>query len=209
MGVLVSTNQHVFIRGRQILDATLITNEVVDSKLKANVSGLLLKLDIEKAFDHEISSLKVNRDKSEVIPIGRIESLEDVVSVMGYRVGKLPTFYLGLPLVTREVEDALSWKETRDGIFSVKSLYCSFTRAYSDPFPWGLIWRSWAPMKVSFFAWEASWNRISTIDQLKKRGWNMSHSGFCILQLKGICLVGMVPLWVRGGRRLGGLSLYA
>ena len=46
----------------------------------------------------EISSLKVNRDKSEVIPIGRIESLEDVVSVMGYRVGKLPTFYLGLPL---------------------------------------------------------------------------------------------------------------
>ena len=30
-------------------------------------------------------------------------------------------------------------------------------------------------MKVSFFAWEASWNRISTIDQLKKRGWNMSH----------------------------------
>ena len=52
MGVLVSTNQHVFIRGRQILDATLITNEVVDSKLKANVSGLLLKLDIEKAFDH-------------------------------------------------------------------------------------------------------------------------------------------------------------
>ena len=52
VGVLVSTNQHVFIRGRQILDATLITNEVVDSKLKANVSGLLLKLDIEKAFDH-------------------------------------------------------------------------------------------------------------------------------------------------------------
>ena len=29
-------------------------------------------------------------------------------------------------------------------------------------------------------------------------------SEFCILQLKGICLVGMVPLWVRGRRRFGG-----
>ena len=45
-----------------------------------------------------ISNLKVNRDKSEVIPRGRIESLEDVVSMMGYRVGKFPTSYLGLPL---------------------------------------------------------------------------------------------------------------
>ena len=28
-------------------------------------------------------------------------------------------------------------------------------------------------MSVSFFAWEVSWNKISTIDQLKRRGWNM------------------------------------
>ena len=39
----------------------------------------------------------MNRDKSEVIPRGRID-LEDVVSMMGYRVGELPTSYLGLPL---------------------------------------------------------------------------------------------------------------
>ena len=45
-----------------------------------------------------IFGLKVNRDKSKAIPLGRIESLEDVVSMIGYRVGKLPTFYLGLPL---------------------------------------------------------------------------------------------------------------
>ena len=30
----------------------MITNEAVDSRLKANVLGRLLKLDIEKAFDH-------------------------------------------------------------------------------------------------------------------------------------------------------------
>ena len=49
------------------------------------------------------------------------------------------------------MEDVLSWKENRNGIFSVRSLYCSFMRASSDPFPWGIIWRSWAPMRVSFF----------------------------------------------------------
>ena len=33
--------------------------------------------------------------------------------------------------------------------FLVRSLYRSFTEAYSDPFPWGLIWRSWTPMRGS------------------------------------------------------------
>ena len=27
-------------------------------------------------------------------------------------------------------------------------------------------------MRVSFFSWEASWNKILTIDQLKRRGWD-------------------------------------
>ncbi|RVW65004.1 hypothetical protein CK203_062571 [Vitis vinifera] len=36
----------------QILDVTLIANEAIDSRLKVNIPGLLLKLDIEKAFDH-------------------------------------------------------------------------------------------------------------------------------------------------------------
>ena len=42
-------------------------------------------------------------------------------------------------VVRREVEDALSWKESRDDIFSVRFLYLSLMRAYSDPFPWGLF----------------------------------------------------------------------
>ncbi|RVW37273.1 hypothetical protein CK203_088148 [Vitis vinifera] len=65
-------------------------------------------------------------------------------------------------------------------------------------------WKRWRACFENSILWQ-----ISTIDQLKKRGWNMPNSGFCILQLKGIYLVGMVPLWVRGGRRLGGLPLYA
>ena len=45
-----------------------------------------------------ISGLKVNRDKSEAILVGSIDSLEKIVLVMGYRVGKLPTSSLGFPL---------------------------------------------------------------------------------------------------------------
>ena len=45
--------------------------------------------------------------------------------------------------VRRDAEDILSWQESRNGFFFVHSLYCSYTRAPSDPFPWSFIWRSW------------------------------------------------------------------
>ncbi|RVW31726.1 LINE-1 retrotransposable element ORF2 protein [Vitis vinifera] len=181
------------LANRQILDAALIANEAVDSRLKVNIPGLLLKLDFEKVFDHvnwdclvsvmskmgfrglrqgdplspylfllvmevlsqllfrarsgdyiegfkvgntngierdllhllfaddtllfckansgqlrylswvflwfeAISGLKVNKDKSEAIPVGRVDYLENIVSVLGCRIGKLPSSYLGLPL---------------------------------------------------------------------------------------------------------------
>ena len=41
-----------FVKGRQILDATLIINEAVDSRLKCSECGVLCKLDIEKVYDH-------------------------------------------------------------------------------------------------------------------------------------------------------------
>ena len=44
-----------------------------------------------------IFGLKVNREKSEAILVGRVDSLENIVSVLGCRIGKLPS-YLGLPL---------------------------------------------------------------------------------------------------------------
>lgn len=41
-----------FARGRQILDAVLVPNEAVDSRLNQNKPRILCKLDIEKAYDH-------------------------------------------------------------------------------------------------------------------------------------------------------------
>ena len=52
MGVIISQSQNAFVKGRQILDAALIANEVVDSVLRRKEKGLMCKLDIEKAYDH-------------------------------------------------------------------------------------------------------------------------------------------------------------
>ena len=45
-----------------------------------------------------ISGLKINLTKSELIPVGRAENLDELALVLGCKVGVLPTTYLGLPL---------------------------------------------------------------------------------------------------------------
>ncbi|RVW14627.1 LINE-1 reverse transcriptase-like [Vitis vinifera] len=51
VGKVVSSDQNAFVMDRQILDASLIANEVIDSWKKRGEKGLICKLDIEKAYD--------------------------------------------------------------------------------------------------------------------------------------------------------------
>ena len=44
------------------------------------------------------SGLKVNLEKSELIPVGRVNDIEDLALELGCKVGGLPSRYLGLPL---------------------------------------------------------------------------------------------------------------
>ena len=52
MGLIISQSQNAFVEGRQILDATLVANEAVNSVLRRKEKGSLCKLDIEKSYDH-------------------------------------------------------------------------------------------------------------------------------------------------------------
>ncbi|RVW54845.1 hypothetical protein CK203_071588 [Vitis vinifera] len=45
-----------------------------------------------------ISGPKINLDKSEILLVGRVENVEDLVLELGCKVGPQPSSYLGLPL---------------------------------------------------------------------------------------------------------------
>ena len=51
MGNVVNKAQNTFMEGKQILDASLIANEVIYSMVRRNEKGILCKLDVEKAYD--------------------------------------------------------------------------------------------------------------------------------------------------------------
>ena len=51
MDKIISSNQSVFIKGRQLVDGVVAVNEVIDFARKARKECLVFKVDFEKAYD--------------------------------------------------------------------------------------------------------------------------------------------------------------
>jgi len=83
--------------------------------------------------------------------------------------------------------DRMSWGESKDGLFSVKSAYALLTK---DELPrpnmealYGRVWRVMAPERVRVFLWLVSHQVIMTNMERKRR--HMSDTGMCLLCRNG------------------------
>ena len=57
-----------------------------------------------------------------------------------------------------------------DKVFLVKLMYKGLDYSPAIEFPYRSVWNPTVPPKIGFFAWEASWGKLLTLDQLKRRG---------------------------------------
>ena len=72
-------------------------------------------------------------------------------------------------------EDSVLWKGGGSGIFRVKEAYNLLVASNDIVFPKKCIWVDKVPTKVVFFAWEATWGKVLTLDRLQKRGWQFPN----------------------------------
>ena len=67
-------------------------------------------------------------------------------------------------------EDSVFWKGGRNEQFRVKEAYNLLANPNDIAFPSSCIWVDKVPTKNAFFAWEATWGRVLSLDRLQKRG---------------------------------------
>ena len=68
------------------------------------------------------------------------------------------------------IEDKLLLKGSSLGNFSVRTMYNGLDLSIDFDFPFHPSWNVVIPSKISFFAWESSWGKVMTLDQLKRHG---------------------------------------
>ena len=72
-------------------------------------------------------------------------------------------------------DDGLRWRLKVDGIFDIRSFYNALRDFHPVTFPWKAIWGANVLRRVSFFTWVATWGRILTTDNLKRRGYHLAR----------------------------------
>ena len=68
------------------------------------------------------------------------------------------------------MEDKILFKGSRNDAFSVKIMYRMLDCSPQVVFPSCTIWNPVIPPRIGFFAWEASWEKVLMLDQLKRQG---------------------------------------
>ena len=76
------------------------------------------------------------------------------------------------------MKDKILFKGSRNEAFSVKIMYRVLDYSPQVVFPSRTIWNPVFPPKMGFFAWEASWGKVLTLDQLKRRGRALANRCF-------------------------------
>ena len=67
-------------------------------------------------------------------------------------------------------KDSVVWRGGGQGIFGVRCAYNLLAAPNTLDFPVRCIWVDKVPTKAVFFAWEATWGKILTLDRLQRRG---------------------------------------
>ena len=75
-------------------------------------------------------------------------------------------------------EDSVIWKGGGHGSFRIRDAYKLLAAPSAITFPKKSIWVDKVPTKVAFFAWEATWEKILTLDRLQRRGWHLPNRCF-------------------------------
>jgi hypothetical protein len=73
-----------------------------------------------------VSGLKINLDKSVLVPIGYVDNLDDLAGILGCGVSSLPLKYLGLPLEAH-FKAKSSWDEV---VGKIERRLASWKRLY-------------------------------------------------------------------------------
>ncbi|RVW81727.1 hypothetical protein CK203_049525 [Vitis vinifera] len=75
-------------------------------------------------------------------------------------------------------EDSVLWRQGRSGQFRVKEAYRLLAKSNDTGFPLRSIWVARVPTKVAFFAWEATWGKVLTLDRFQRRGLQLPNCCF-------------------------------
>ena len=75
-------------------------------------------------------------------------------------------------------EDSVMWRQGRNGQFRVKEAYSLLTNPNDTVFSSRCIWVDKVPTKIAFFAWEATWGKVLTLDRLQIRGVQLPNCCF-------------------------------